>query len=92
MEQTVIITVYLDMLHYVRDLMCATSLGVHIESTCKVCSKRGDSLPIDLSLSAVSVMVIVQSSLEIPERLMDYVHMRAEQAWSFIPQFYYRAN
>ena len=30
-----------------------------------------DSLPIDMLLSAVSVLVVVQSSLEVPEGLMN---------------------
>ena len=33
--------------------------------------KLGDSLPIDMLLSAVSVLVVAQSSSEIPEGLMN---------------------
>jgi len=31
-----------------------------------------DSLPIDMLLSAVSILVVAQLSLEVPERLMNY--------------------
>jgi len=46
---------------------------VHILSTCKVGQKLGVSLSlsVDILLFAVSVLVVAQSSSEIPERLMN---------------------
>jgi hypothetical protein len=44
---------------------------VHISSTCKVGQILGDSLPIDMLLFAVSVLVIAQSSSEMPEGLIN---------------------
>ena len=53
----------------------AASPRVHISSTCKVRQKLGVSLSLSLSvdmlLSAVSVLVVAQSSSEIPEGLMN---------------------
>ena len=55
-------------------LTSAASLRVHISSTCKVGQKLGVSLSlsVDMLLSAVSVLVVAQSSSEIPEGLMNY--------------------
>ena len=40
-----------------------------------------DSLPIDMLLSAVSVLVVAQSSLEIPEGLMNNPVYQEESVW-----------
>ena len=43
-----------------------------------------DSLPIDMLLSAVSVLVVAQSSSEIPEGLMNNpVHVEIVQCYNF---------